>query len=157
MEEKERLEQYNKNWNNPETSTNRQLNIIFNILSCFLGLIFILGKSQCIPNGVLHANFSLQICSVFLTLVMVPCALKMMNWKPIKKQVRGNLPRYRYWAIVRIAALQATAAFNLVAYFLLSDNSPLFCFLIVLASLLFISPSKTRLASETATDYPADV
>ncbi len=130
--------------------TNRRLRVTFfvSLLACCV--LFVLGQTNVIPNGVIAPSYGLQILSVVLTLAVVPGALKMLSLASVRRQIAGNLCRYQRWALLRMGSLYGVLVVDLLIHFLMIDVSALYCALIVAVALLYVKPDMNRLMVETA-------
>jgi hypothetical protein len=87
-----------------------------------------------------------------LAVCLVPISLKLFQWTIAKKidtlSIEAALAKYGKTSIIRLGMLALVVVFNLIAYYLITSTTCLFCAAIALAMALFCIPSDRRLREE---------
>ncbi len=146
----EKIEQNRPVYTAEQKRANRRLGMVFWILFAVCFVLFCLGRTGCIPSGVVAPTYGLQMLCVLPTIVVVPCALKLLNFTFVKKQIVGNLTSYQRWAFLRMGSLYLVLLADLLLHFLMNDDSAFYCCMIMVAALMFVVPCKKRLSAETS-------
>ncbi len=117
-------------------------------------LTFVLGQVGVIPNGIfageaaVQYEFYLNSTCIILVLVGVPLSLKLFNLNTNNGLRRMNkdeaLGAYHLWSCIRLGILLVCAEMGIVCYFLLMNNTGLFCACIALIMALICAPSESK-------------
>lgn len=94
----------------------------------------------------INTRYTLEIICVMLTLASLPLAIKGFNHliqivkrREISKERKENL--YCAYALIRIAMLLIVTLFDIAFYYILNNESALYCALIAAVTLLFCYPT----------------
>ena len=110
-------------------------------------------ETDMLPAGAIAVDevqeYVFSMCSVILTLISIPLALKLMTFKHVRAQVQQSEQNYRTWALLRIVLLGTPLIYNLLMYYLLSFNTSCgYMALICAVSFFFIWPSDGKMRYE---------
>lgn len=128
--------------------------IVFWLLPILIGLA---GELDIIPNGALFTDkpefiYGYQFAGILLAVCLVPISLKLFQWTIAKKidalSIEAALAKYGKTSIIRLGMLALVVVFNLIAYYLITSTTCLFCAAIALMMALFCIPSDRRLREE---------
>lgn len=122
-------------------------------------IITVLGETGLMPSGVLDLDpqetYIIEIVCALFTIVCIPLAMKLLNFKRVREQVKGNPQRYTAWSIIRISMLQTPLILCLLMYYLMGfDTNCAYLALMVLVAYVFIWPSRGRMEYECELSYP---
>ncbi len=96
--------------------------------------------------------FSLQTGSILLTLCVIPVALKLLNWRYVRKQIvrgkDGAEEAYLKWSSLRCSLLGIVLFFNLLLYYCTLEKTNALCVLILLFAYCFCWPTQTKKDAE---------
>lgn len=95
--------------------------------------------------------FVLQVLMELVTIVVIPVALKMFSFKPLRRRlIEGKGDSLLVWGTLRLNMLSVPMVFNVFFYY--QSMSPAFGYLaiIIFLCLFFIYPSLDRCEAETS-------
>ena len=132
--------------------TKTALQIAFWVAAVLICAVVILFESKIPFFGTLpiatdiNTLYTLEITSVVLTIAALPLALKGFSYitRVIKKSTIDNSKKERLYcayALLRIALLFIIILFNISLYYILKNESAMYCGLIGAVALLFCFPS----------------
>lgn len=118
-------------------------------------ILFVLGETNVIPNGLLvtenysNTEYCMNVVNVLLVIVCVPLALKLfaLNTRFGLRRMNQDeaLNSYHTWSLLRLAILLLCIAYGIVAYFLLMDSTGLLCACIAMVASFFCLPSEDKI------------
>lgn len=140
-----------------------QLRMLFYILSVLALAIVALFECGIIPKGFLpqesNTLYLLQMCSVAITIVLIPIALKaftrLMTSTAKEKDDNIFYRKYRRNSAMRLTLTYIVSVSNLLIHYATSDNSALYCALV--GALCFIYSYPTRSTVEQYSGMPDSV
>lgn len=122
-------------------------------------IVLILFETECCMPGaraggeLTEAFFFFQTFLVLLTICLIPVSLKLLHWKPVRKQIleagERRLQVYLLWSAVRCASLGIFLILNLFVYYGTLEKANALCALILLFAYLFCWPSANKMKAET--------
>ena len=97
---------------------------------------------------------SAQTFSIFILLIFIPSALKIFSVKVNKLSKNEDLNiidkinKYVFWSNIRLAMIAFSLLINVLFYYLIQNNSMLFCAAISAVAVLFCRPKKDKMLEE---------
>lgn len=87
-----------------------------------------------------------------LTLAVIPVALKLLHWGPVKRKIRSgsseSMKGYLHWSMLRFALLGVCLLLNLAVYYSVLEKANALCALILFFAYLFCWPSAVKMKAE---------
>lgn len=136
---------------------NLRVNFFFWLLPA-LAVLLLYETEICMPGVWIGTEMSEMFfffltATQLLTLCSIPVALKLLNWKMIRRQIavpdRKGAQAYLRWSIVRCAILGGCLLLNLVVYYGTLEKANALCALILFFSYFFCWPSEAKRKAET--------
>ena len=131
----------------------RKLRIIIGIGLIVLAVIAILGENGFFADDRFSVSpeleYILSTVGIFLTIISIPLALKLLTFERVQKYIATGKPAYLQWACIRIVILCVPMHFHLIMYYLLTySTTSAFQMLMMIMAILFIWPSDGRMERE---------
>ncbi|MBR1790959.1 MAG: hypothetical protein IJ754_04290 [Bacteroidaceae bacterium] len=135
---------------------NKQLNILrstylFALMTAIV--LIIIFEVGLLPIGTRAydsmSNYTCEMIGVFLTIICIPVALKLMSFGWIKRQLSIQPDKYFTLSIVRISLLTVPLLYDTIFYYLLGEDATLgYLALMDVIAFLFIWPSQGKMEYE---------
>ncbi|MBO4905615.1 MAG: hypothetical protein J5486_01095 [Bacteroidaceae bacterium] len=94
-------------------------------------------------------RYILECVCVMAAIVLIPLALKLLTFKPIRQRIVRSERDYERWSLVRIAMLATALHLNLSQYYMLELDTTCGCLaLMTLVTFLYVWPSRERMDDE---------
>lgn len=144
-------------------SVSRRLWWFFSVPIAFSLMLVLLYETDLLPTGVwegdTESEFIVLSLMELLTICLIPLALRLFRFKHIRRQLStagSNLVALSRWGTVRLLLLTLPMVVNTWLYYLYMHTAFGYMAIILLLSLLFVTPSKSRCHEETLTTEEAD-
>lgn len=134
--------------------TIKKLKAAFWSLLCAALFVSLVFESDLLVVGILtdskQFEFVLTACMELFTIGSVPFALKLFKIKKVADSLAGGSPRSLLkWGLVRMALLGILLFVNVVFYYLFMQVAFGYMAIILLISMLFVYPGRSRCLNET--------
>lgn len=116
-------------------------------------LLIIIFETGMLAKGIYAydsmTNYVCEMIGIFLTIVCIPLALKLMSFSMIKRMLNQDSGKYFTLSVVRISLLALTLLYNVASYYLLGEDATLgYLALMAVVAFLFIWPSRGKMDYE---------
>ena len=116
-------------------------------------LLIIIFETGMLANGIYAydsmTNYVCEMIGIFLTIVCIPLALKLMSFSMVKRMLNQDSGKYFTLCAVRISLLALTLLYNVASYYLLGEDATLgYLALMAVVAFLFIWPSRGKMDYE---------
>ena len=116
-------------------------------------LLIIIFEVGLLPTGTRvydsMSNYTCEMIGVFLTIISIPVALKLMSLGRIKRLLSDYQDKYFTFSVVRISLLTVPLLYDTAFYYLLGEDATLgYLALMAVVAFLFIWPSRGKMEYE---------
>lgn len=137
----------------------RRLVVLFVVPIAISLIIVLLYETELLPTGIWAEEHSVEfvVLSIMelITICLIPLSLRLFKFGRIHSQLTGenNVEALNRWGSIRILMLTIPMMVNTLLYYLFMHTAFGYMAIILLLSLLFVTPSKSRCYEETLSNH----